>query len=123
MTGDAMRDVLIVEDDRDCASALSELLECHDVRAHVAYSLDEARRLLVVLTPDLAVIDLTLDAEHGLELAHEMSASGNPHTRIVLVSGRPLTGAEQSALDAHGWSFALKPYDAEHLLQLAGSAP
>lgn len=84
----AGRRILIVDDNRDAANMLAQLLGMsgHDVRA--VYDPELALPTLVEFAPDLAFLDVGMPKLNGLELASMIRA--DPHgARVVLVA---LTG-------------------------------
>lgn len=77
--------ILVVDDDRDAAEELVELLECHGYVARSASDLATARDAVASFDPDWALVDLLLGPESGLDLVREWGAAARP--RVVLVSG------------------------------------
>ncbi|MEJ1126439.1 ATP-binding protein [Variovorax sp. CCNWLW225] len=81
--------VLIVDDNRDAADALSDLLKSLGASTHVAYSGDAALRAVAEgVLPGLAILDIGMPGMDGCELAIKLRA--NPALRgLILVA---LTG-------------------------------
>jgi diguanylate cyclase (GGDEF)-like protein len=81
--------VLLLEDDRDYARLVSDLLETSgdtDFAVTHAGSLGEARRVLAERRPDCVLADLTLPDANWLEAPTELQAVA-PDVPIVILSG------------------------------------
>jgi CheY-like chemotaxis protein len=79
---------LIVDDNRDFLTAARDLLEREGVEVvGVASSGAEAVRLAAELVPDVALVDIDLGQESGLDVARQLArdAAGAP-LRVVLIS-------------------------------------
>jgi ActR/RegA family two-component response regulator len=82
--------LVIVDSDTAAAHELSHGLAAvgFDVRGP-ARTLADARKLLRLVVPDIALIGMQLaDGESGLALAHELRARG---TRVVIMGAAPAT--------------------------------
>lgn len=110
--------VLVVEDDQDCAEELAELLECFGCMVTVAAGIGEARVARVASAIRLAVVDLGLAGESGLDLALEWS--GDREVRVVVLSGRTLTPGERAAFTAGPPVVLLKPASGVQILEALG---
>ena len=90
--GDAVRDVslrcLIVDDNPRFGEEARSLLEIEGVSVvGVAASGDEAVQLAQALVPDLALVDISLGAESGFDVARRLVDSSNAHApAVILVS-------------------------------------
>jgi DNA-binding NarL/FixJ family response regulator len=77
---------LIVDDNEAFLSSASRLLEAQGLQVvGRASSGDEAMRLAETFKPDVALVDVQLGAEDGLEVARQLSA-GARSTPVVLIS-------------------------------------
>ena len=90
---------IIVDDSEEFLASASRLLGSQgmDVLA-VASNGEQALDLAGKLGPDLALVDIELGEEDGIELSHEL-ASHAPSVRVVLVSSYSL--ADIGELVAH----------------------
>jgi DNA-binding response OmpR family regulator len=66
------RSILIVEDDPDLASLLSEYLSGHDFSVSVLNTGETAVKTVLRTNPDLLVLDLKLPGKDGLEICREL---------------------------------------------------
>lgn len=85
--------LLIVDDDRDSALALSSTATAWGFRSEIASTLAQARRAIAHSPPDIILLDLTLSTsqERGLDLLIELAQARSPIPVLVL------TGTEQLA--------------------------
>jgi DNA-binding NtrC family response regulator len=99
-----MAHILVVEDDSDVQSVISEFLVTLGHRLTCASSAEEARLFLAGEPVDLALVDCLMSGEQGNSLAEHASKLGIP---IILTSGDPHyieTRAE------HPFPFLAKPF-------------
>src|SRR5580704_11002858 len=78
--------ILLVEDDADVQSVVSEYLVTLGHRLTCASSAEEARLFLASEPVDLALVDCLMSGEQGNSLAEHASKLGIP---IILTSGDP----------------------------------
>ena len=77
---------IIVDDSEEFLASASRLLGSQGMEVlAVASSGDHALRLANELGPDLALVDIELGEEDGIELSHVL-ATRAPATRVVLIS-------------------------------------
>ena len=74
---------IIVDDSEEFLGSASRLLGSQGVDVvAVASTAARAVELAGTLAPDVALVDIVLGKEDGIELSHELAA----HTRVVLIS-------------------------------------
>ena len=78
-----MNRVLVVDDDPLVRNALVRDFKHRGLEADGAANLSEAVALSRALNPDLAVVDLRLDTESGLDVLRELRDS-QPEVRVVI---------------------------------------
>jgi CheY-like chemotaxis protein len=77
---------LIVDDNEEFLASASRLLESQGLEiVGLASSGQEALRLAEALRPEVALVDVQLGEEDGLEVTRQLSADGRP-IAIVLIS-------------------------------------
>ncbi len=64
--------LLIVDDDRDAADALAEALVPRGYEVRLAHLISEATDSVETFEPEIALIDIRLGREHGLDLVREL---------------------------------------------------
>ncbi len=82
----AMRHVLIVENDDDVRSALRDSLEASRYRASSAADARQALALVARYCPDASIVDAVLGRRSGLELAHKLTQRQVP---VLMMTGNP----------------------------------
>jgi DNA-binding NarL/FixJ family response regulator len=77
---------VLVDDNNEFLASAAQLLESQGVDVvGVASNTADALRLTQKLEPDVALVDIELDTEDGIELAEELAAKA-PSTQVVLIS-------------------------------------
>jgi two-component system CheB/CheR fusion protein len=111
--------VLIVEDNRDAAETLKDLLELSGCRVAQAHSGTEALHQAHRFRPEVVLCDLGLPGMSGYEVARTLRADRETSdVRLIAVSGY---GQKEDKLRAHAAGFDLhltKPVDPRELLRL-----
>src|ERR1051326_8202930 len=104
--------ILLVEDDPDLLSLLTEVLEDEGYRVTAASRRDQARRALRKADIDLLVADSVLRGGNGDDVAKPASRRGLP---IIMMSGEPDRIAR---LTGGPLPFLQKPFRATALVRL-----
>lgn len=116
------RRILLVEDQDDTRSMLSNLLTMEGHEVHQAADGHTALKLFAVTQPEIGILDLGLPGFSGIELARHLRQAQNGHPLCLIA----LTGYGQpediaAALEA-GFDYHLvKPLNLPHLLKLLES--
>jgi DNA-binding NarL/FixJ family response regulator len=86
---------LIVDDNEAFLASASQLLEAQGLEiVGRASSGQEAFRLAEALRPDVALVDVQLGEEDGLEVTRELSAGGRPISVVLISTHSPEDVAE-----------------------------
>jgi CheY-like chemotaxis protein len=109
--------VLIVDDNRNNADTLAELLRLRGHNARVAYSGAQALIIVRVWRPDVAILDVDMGGVRGVELARGMRKTAGP---IMLVAVSEVGANDEVAwMNARAFDHVfLKPMDKDELLEL-----
>lgn len=114
------RRVLVVDDNRDAAESLADLIALLGHRADVAYDGPSALALALATPYDLVLCDIGLPGMNGYEVARQLRARAQSlppgvRPRLVAVSGyaQPddLARAAEAGFDEH----VVKPPDLERI--------
>ncbi|MDY0747724.1 ATP-binding protein [Paucibacter sp. R3-3] len=121
-TAKVARRILVVDDNRDGADALAELLQAEGHEVSTAYSSIDALQLQREFKPDTALLDVGLPEIDGYELARRMRAQqmADP-LRLIAISGYGRERDQEEARRAGFSSHLLKPVDIETLERLLAS--
>jgi CheY-like chemotaxis protein len=110
---------LIVEDNRDAADSLHELLELCGYELRVAYTGPEGVEAARTFSPDVVLCDIGLPGISGYEVARTVLAAPRPTTpRFIAITGYGTSEDREHALDAGFEEHLVKPLDFEALLRL-----
>jgi len=116
--------VLVVDDNVDAASLLSELLELNGYATRVAHDAPQALALATEYVPDVALLDIGLPAMDGYELARRLRAlPGWAHVRRLAVPGYGKSPAGERSKAAGVDHHLVKPIDVESLQKLLPRGP
>lgn len=115
--------LLVVEDNRDVAHMLSEVLQIYGYVTRVAYDGISALELAKSFRPDVALVDIGLPAMDGYQLARRLRQLPELRaTRLFAVTGYGQLAdrirSAQAGFDRH----LVKPVDLEELRRLIDSA-
>lgn len=101
--------VIIIDDHPLFSRGLSQLIESQKIYKVVGTSKDrmEALSLLNQVTPELAIVDLNLGNEDGLELIKDISAI-HPHTKVLVLSMHDERYFAERALKAGANGYIMK---------------
>jgi response regulator NasT len=109
-----MRKVLLVEDDRLVLATLSSGLEQAGYAVQACASVEEAQRVLGVERPDIAVLDVRMPNQSGLELAkHLIDHSNVPFIFLTAYSEEHVV---QQAVEHGALGYLVKPVDLPQLI-------
>lgn len=112
--------VLVVDDDDRIRSLLKQYLEKLHYRVTTAASPATARKLLGTLDFDLAIFDVMMPGETGIELLQGIRREGI-RTPVLLLTARGETADRIEGLKAGADDYLAKPFEPEELALRAGA--
>lgn len=110
------RHILVVDDDHSVRLMLTRLLQTQGYRISAAPNVREARALVADNAFDLAVLDIVMPGESGLEFAAKLRETHS--LPIVLISGYSTEDPVSFAADHRDVTFVPKPFSPDDLLGL-----
>jgi two-component system response regulator DesR len=117
MTGRRIK-VLCVDDSPELTSAWTRFFALHpDIE--IVGVLDRADSLPAAVqdkTPDVVLLDLTMDGRDPLDVLEELSRI-NPDVRVLICSGRNEADLIARAMDAGAWGFVDKSEEPQQVLE------
>jgi CheY-like chemotaxis protein len=119
------RTVLVVDDDRDVALGVAEVLREYGYAASVAHDAMEALERIAALKPAVAIIDIGMSGMNGYELAKRArERRGGESLRLIALTGYSGATERRLSKDAGFDAHLVKPVDLDALLEAvsAGSA-
>jgi signal transduction histidine kinase/CheY-like chemotaxis protein len=112
------RRVLVVDDNKDAAETLAEMVRMFGHDAEVAYDGPTAVRRAREYHPDVVLCDIGLPGMDGYEVAHELRATRDRDIRLVAVSGYAQPEDVKRAVEAGFDGHVAKPCDPEQIERL-----
>jgi len=106
--------ILVVDDNRDFADGLAEILEGEGYPTDVAYSGEEALEKWRRAPYDFVCMDLVLPGLDGAETLREMG----PGVRCIAMTAFSLRRMKEAALEHGAMKVLEKPIDPEELLDV-----
>ena len=112
--------ILVVDDQHRIRSLLKQYLEKLDYRVTTAAQPASARKLLATLDFDLAVFDIMMPGETGLDLLRSIRSDGLK-TPVLLLTARGDTSDRIEGLKAGADDYLAKPFEPEELSLRVGA--
>lgn len=113
--------ILVVDDDRDIASAVSSMLSNAGADVDLADSASNAMESLSKREVDVVITDLVMEGGDGFELLKNIQAMNNTISVIVMTShANPDLESHATNIGANG--FLRKPFDSVTCIQAAAEA-
>ncbi len=109
--------ILVVDDDRDFAESLADVLELDGHSVEIAFSGEEAIQRFATRTYDLAFFDVRLPGKNGVESFMEIRRR-HPEAKAIMMTGYSVPQLLDQALANGAWDILPKPLDLERLQQL-----
>ncbi len=110
-------DILIVDDEKDLAEGLAEVLEIEGHRPAVAFSGEEALDKIRDRTFDVIILDVKLPGMNGVECFLRIRKE-NPDARVIMMTGYRIEQLLTQAVDNGAAAVLHKPFAPEKLLEL-----
>ncbi len=107
-------DILIVDDDRDLAMVLKDMLEDYGYRVQCCASSEETYDFLKFQTPKLVILDINMPGENGFELCRELRRHST--VPVIFVSARTSENDRIEGLEIGGDDYLAKPFSLRELL-------
>jgi len=105
-----MGSVLVIDDNRQTADALAQMLKVLGLEARPAYGASPAMTLLAHTRPDLVLLDINMPGLSGLEvLAYLRREPRLQRVPVVVITADEQPETRQQALQAGAQGFLVKP--------------
>lgn len=106
---------LVVEDERNLADAICQILADEGTRADVTYDGPTGLSMARTGSYDAIILDVMLPGMDGLELVRELRRSGIS-TPVLMLTARTSTQDKVNGLDAGADDYMTKPFESAELL-------
>ena len=109
-----MAKILIVEDDRDLCTIVSDSLGAQSHTVDMVHCGEEGRDRLLYYEYDLAILDWELPKMTGVQILKELRDSGNVMP-ILMLTGKKDTDEKSLGLDTGADDYLTKPFEMKEL--------
>ena len=109
--------LLLVDDEEDFTSALSERLRMRNYEAKAVASGESALLEISNERPDVVLLDLKMPGMDGLEALREIKAR-DPSIHVIMVTGSVDENVGEEAMEAGASNYLVKPLDIEDLVSM-----
>ena len=106
--------VLLVDDEREFATTLTERLRLRGYEASTAFTAEEAIAAVAASAPDVVLLDLNLPGVRGIELLMTLRQL-LPHGEIILLSGHLDLAEKIEGVRIDAFGLLLKPVEMAEL--------
>ena len=110
--------ILIVEDNKDAADSLADLLQIFGYEVRVAYNGRDGVEAAHLFRPEVVLCDIGLPGADGYEVARQLrSEAGTAAARLIAITGYGAEGDREKAREAGFDQHLTKPVDPDRLLE------
>lgn len=107
--------ILIVEDEKRLAQALSQIMKEAKYQTNIAYDGADGLELALYGSYDVIVLDVMLPKEDGFSIVKELRAS-KINTPVIMLTAKDEVGDKITGLDKGADDYMTKPFVPEELL-------
>ena len=116
--------VLIVDDDKDMAEAIADMVSLYDWKTVIVHGPRAAIKALQVNPPSLILLDMNMPGVNGLEVCRYIKRDPiSGHTPVAFVTAEDAPEIRKEALEAGASEYFVKPIDLDLLEKLLESLP
>src|SRR5438093_13786843 len=107
---DAMKKILVIEDDKKITAALAIRLETAGYAVRTASNGLEGLKLVLDERPDLILMDIWMPVGLGFSVAQRLRSLGLAGIPIIFITASKLNGLAEAAKELGAVAFFEKPY-------------
>jgi len=108
--------VLLVDDEEEFVSALSERLMLRGIEVESALNGEEALARLVEKKFEVVILDVMMPGLGGLEVLRQIKST-YPDTQVILLTGHGSTREGIEGMRLGAFDYLIKPVDIEEMLE------
>ena len=108
--------VLLVDDEEEFVSALSERLMLRGIEVESALNGEEALASLVDKEFEVVILDVMMPGLGGLEVLRQIKST-HPNTQVILLTGHGSTREGIEGMRLGAFDYLIKPVDIEEMLE------
>lgn len=106
--------VLLVDDEIDFVTTLSNRLGMRGIKTDVVHDGQQALEYVAQKEPDVIVLDLKMPGMYGMEVLRRLSKT-NPNIQVVILTGHGTDRDEEEAKRLQAYDYLRKPTDIDTL--------
>ena len=108
--------VLLVDDEEEFVSALSERLELRGIEVDSVLNGEDALALMVEKTFEVVILDVMMPGLGGLEVLKQIKST-HANTQVILLTGHGATREGIEGMRLGAFDYLIKPVDIEEMLE------
>jgi DNA-binding NtrC family response regulator len=108
--------VLLVDDEEEFVSALSERLMLRGIEVDTALNGEEALAIMVEKEFEVVILDVMMPGLSGLEVLKQIKTT-HPNTQVILLTGHGATREGIEGMRLGAFDYLIKPVDIEEMLE------
>ncbi len=108
--------VLLVDDEEDFVTTLSERLALRGIETEAAYNGEDALVKINQRPPDVVILDVMMPGLSGLEVLRQIKET-LPEIPVILLTGRGSTREGINGMQQGAFDYLMKPIDIEDLIK------
>jgi DNA-binding NtrC family response regulator len=108
--------VLLVDDEEEFVSALSERLMLRGIEVESALSGEKALDIMVKKEFEVVILDVMMPGLGGLQVLRQIKST-YPNTQVILLTGHGATREGIEGMRLGAFDYLIKPVDIEELLE------
>ena len=113
--------VLLVDDEEEFVTTLSERLILRGIETEVAYNGENALAKMNQRTPDIVILDVIMPGLSGLDVLRQVKET-LPDIPVILLTGRGSTREGIDGMKQGAFDYLMKPVDIEDLIKKMNEA-
>lgn len=113
--------ILVVDDEEDFVSGLTDRLEVRDIKADVAMDGETALKKLEEGAPEVLILDLKMPGMDGLEVLRKVKKA-YPSTQVIILTGHSTDEARKKAQKLGAYAYLEKPVETDALVETMNQA-
>ncbi|MEJ2236412.1 MAG: response regulator [Syntrophobacterales bacterium] len=108
--------VLLVDDEEEFVSALSERLMLRGIEVDSALNGEEALARMDEKQFEVVILDVMMPGLSGLEVLRQIKST-HPNTQVILLTGHGATREGMEGMRLGAFDYLIKPVDIEEMLE------
>jgi len=113
--------ILLVDDEKDFVETLAERLELRDFNVTIAFSGNEAIKLVKENDFDIIVLDVQMPGKNGVETLKEIKNIEHL-SQVIMLTGHATVKTAIEGMKNGAFDYLMKPTDTDELVEMMNKA-